>query len=390
MTAETAPPTPRRGDNTQVPALTGFRALAAAMVLFGHMGASWGERHAWPLKYGWTGVNLFFALSGFLFTILYFDAFVAGAVSLRDYFLKRAFRVLPLTWTLIFVTLATSPPRPLADVVAHLTLTHVYFPDYRGTINPPMWTLCLEESFYLVVPILFVALGAIERARPAASAVARLIGVAVCLFIISEAGITLTGDILALRGVLFGAWDDGLWSMTLLSRFSDFACGILAGLVALRFPDSPWLRSRAGSTALVLLGAAVWWWSAWWMESHGGAVGAGANPAYRVVVRLFSAGGALAILGLYGRSWLTPLFAARPVVYAGRISFALYLSQDAVLGSALLSTWLARYVHRVIRREELALIALYGLHSVVAAALHHGLEDPAQRLLRRRFLRPSK
>jgi len=87
----------RGRDSIQVPALTGFRALAAAMVLFGHMGARWGERHAWPLKYGWTGVSLFFALSGFLFTILYFDAFVAGAVSLRDYFLKRAFRVLPLT-----------------------------------------------------------------------------------------------------------------------------------------------------------------------------------------------------------------------------------------------------------------------------------------------------
>lgn len=386
--SEAAPPKPRRGgDAAQVPALTGFRALAAAMVLFGHAGASYAQRHAWPLKYGWTGVNLFFALSGFLFTLLYFDGFVAGAVSLRDYFLKRAFRVLPLTWALVLLTVATAPPRPLADVLTHLALIHAWFPDYRPTINPAMWTLCVEESFYLVAPALFVGLGAVERARPAASRLARVGAVALCLFLLVQAGVTTTGDLLTLRAALLGSWDDGLWTMTLPGRFSDFACGILAGLVALRFPESRWWRSPAASTALVAGGAALWWYSAWWLESHGGALAAGSHPAYRVVVKLFSVAGAMAILGLHGRSLVTPLFASRPAVYLGRISFALYLSQDAVVGSSLVSAWLARPVHRAIHREGLALLALYALHNVIAAALYHGLEDPAQRYLRRRFLR---
>jgi peptidoglycan/LPS O-acetylase OafA/YrhL len=388
---ETAPPDlPSRRGAAQVPALTGFRALAAAMVFFGHAAARWGRDHAWVVKYGWTGVNLFFALSGFLFTLLYFDAFVAGAVSLRDYFLKRAFRVLPLTWALVAVTVATAPRVELADVVAHLTLVNVYFPLFRYSINPPMWTLGVEESFYLVVPGLFTGLGAVERARPAASALARVLAVALCLFLLTEAGIALTTDVLTLRRAALGTWDHGLWSLTLLSRFSDFACGILAGLVALRFPRSAALRSPAAGNALVALGAAVWFGAARWIETHGGPDDAAVHPFFQVATRLFSAGAALSILGLYGRSWLTALFASRPFVYAGRISFALYLSQDAVVGSALLSHWLARGVHGFVHREGPALLVLYALHSAVAAALHHGVEDPAQRFLRRRFLRPAE
>ncbi|MDB4931729.1 MAG: Conserved putative rane protein [Myxococcaceae bacterium] len=386
---ETAPPDPPppRGGAAQVPALTGFRALAAAMVFFGHAAERWGRDHSWVVKYGWSGVNLFFALSGFLFTLLYFDAFVAGAVSLREYFLKRVFRVLPLTWALVLLTVATAPRVELADIVAHLTLTNVYFPLFRYTINPPMWTLGVEESFYLVVPALFTGLGAVERARPAASALARVLAVALCLVLLTEAGIALTTDVLTLRRAVFGTWDHALWSVTLLARFSDFGCGIFAGLVALRFPRSPALRSPAVATALVALGAAVWFGAARWIETHGGPDGASVHPAYQIATRLFSVGAALAIFGLYGRSWLTALFASRPFVYAGRISFALYLSQDAVVGRALLSASLAREVQRFVHREGVALLVLYALHSAVAAALHHGVEDPAQRLLRRRFLR---
>jgi peptidoglycan/LPS O-acetylase OafA/YrhL len=389
---ETAPPDvrPPRGGAAQVPALTGFRALAAAMVFFGHAAARWGRDHAWLVKYGWTGVNLFFALSGFLFTLLYFDAFVAGAVSLRDYFLKRVFRVLPLTWALVLLTVLTAPRVEVADVVAHLTLTNVYFPLFRFSINPPMWTLGVEESFYLVVPGLFTGLGAVERARPAASALARVLAVGLCLFLLTEAGIALTNDALTLRQAALGTWDHSLWSVTLLGRFSDFACGIFAGLVALRFPRSAALRSPAAATALVALGAVVWYAAARWVETHGGAEGAYVHPAFQIVGRMFSVGAALAIFGLYGRSWLTPVFASRPLVYAGRISFALYLSQDAVVGSALLSHALAREVQRFVHREGLALLVLYALHSAVAAAFHHGVEDPAQRLLRRRFLRPRE
>ena len=377
----------RDGEAPQLPALTGFRALAAAMVLVGHVETGRDVGSVWIVRYGWTGVNLFFALSGFLFTRFYFDRFTTGTVTLRSYFLKRAFRVLPLTWALVLLAVVTSRDYALGDVVAHLTLTHAYFETYRFSINPPMWTLCLEESFYLAVPPLFVALGAIERARPAASALARVLAVGVCLALLAEAGIAITGDLHHFKHSLTGSWDNGLWVMTLTGRFSDFACGILAGVVALRAPTSRWLRHPIGATALFALGGAVWWGAARGIETRGGPAAAGSFAGYQLVSRLFSAGGALMILGLAGRSWLTPTFASRPIVYAGRISFALYLVQDTWIDRVALSHTLSLHVRGHVRPEVAVVLALYALTSVAAALLHHGVEDPAQRYLRRRFVR---
>lgn len=369
-----------------MPALTGFRALAAAMVLVGHIEGGRNVGAWWVIRYGWTGVNLFFALSGFLFTLLYFDRFTVGAVSLRNYFLKRAFRVLPLTWFLLAVSLLSGPRYALTDIAAHLTLTHAFFQRYRFSINPPMWTLSLEESFYLVVPALFVALGAVERARPKASTFARVGAVALCLALLTYAGIALGTDLLVYKHQFTGDWDNDLWAMTLLGRFSDFACGILAGLVALRAPDSPWLRQPARATAIFVAGAVTWWCCAHWVDTHGGVYFSAASAGYQLFIRLFAASGALMILGLHGRSWLTPLFASRPVVYLGRISFALYLAQDVWLRHVPLEGHLAHVVRGHLRSEALIVLALYALLNVVAALLHHGLEDPAQRRLRRRFL----
>lgn len=382
-----APPHAEASPSRHVPALTGFRALAAAMVLVGHLEYERGGATPWLLRYGWTGVNLFFALSGFLFTLLYFDRFAAGAVSLRDYFVKRAARVLPLTWALVLLSFALTASRSLGDLVAHLTLTHAYFEPWRFTLNAPMWTLCVEESFYLVVPPLFVALAAVERARPHATTVARVLAVTACLALLTESGIAAAGQLQDLKHAATDTWDNGIWVMTLPGRFSDFACGIVAGVAALRASSSRWLRTPLGATSLVALGCAVWAWSARWVESHGGPGLAGGFAGYQVVIRLFSLGGALAIAGLYGRSWLTPMFASRPLVYAGRISFALYLAQDAALGAHTLSEHLSRVVRARVHHEALAVIVLYVLVSVVAAALHHGVEDPAQRWLRRRFVR---
>lgn len=378
-----APSTPK-----QVDALTGFRALAAALVFFGHGVRPGNVGALWWLHYGWTGVNLFFALSGFLFTLLYFDRFATTGVPLRDYFLKRAFRVLPLTWLLVAITVLTVGHFRPGDIVSHLTLTQAFFRRYRFSINPPMWTLSVEESFYILVPVLFTCLGALEKMRAPSSVRGRLALIFVVLAIMAQGFSATLADVIALKDYFSGFWDGGLWPMTLLGRFSEFAFGIAAGLVALRCEDGLWLRERTRATMLVVGGALVWLTVSLWMESLGGVNAAGSSRLFPHMSKLHGLGGALMILGLYGRSWFTPLFASRPVVYAGRISFALYLVQYLrVFTNVNLMDHVARILRRYVHIEPVALCMEYLAVSVVAAALYHAVEVPSQRYLRARFLR---
>ena len=371
----------------QVPVLTGFRALAAAMVFFGHAVDRRALGPLWPITYGWTGVNLFFALSGFLFTRLYFDRFAAGAVSLRTYFLKRAFRVLPLTWFLVFASYAAHPHYSAADVLTHLTLTQVYFAEYRFSINPPMWTLCVEESFYLLVPPLFVALGAVERARLAASVGRRLLVTLIALAAFSQACTGVALNLQLVDHALSGEWKDFYWVMTVFGRFGDFGFGIAAGLVALRAPDSRALRSRLGATLTLAAGVALWACASVWMQSRGGVNAAGSHALFHVVSKLHGAGGALMILGLYNGAPGAGILSTRAAVYAGKISFALYLLQYARLDARdTVTDVVARAVRGVIHREALAALAIYLLVSAVAAALHHLVEEPARKRLGARFI----
>lgn len=368
-----------------IPALTGFRALAAAMVFVGHAEASREVGGAWLLRYGWTGVNLFFALSGFLFTVLYLDRIGTSAFSLGDYLKKRAFRVLPLTWLLTAIAFVTWPSFAWGDVVAHLLLVHAFFPNYRFSIDPPMWTLSVEESFYLAVPLLLPLVRAAEQAAGART-VRGVVAVAALLFLFTEAGVALTSQLIEVQYLVAGVWDSSHWVMTLTGRFSDFACGILAGVVALRTPP----RGALAGAVLAGLGLATWFFAAAWTERHGGPVEAGRVVGYQVVARLFSAGGALFVLALVGDGPLARLFGAAPVVYAGRISFALYLVQDLWVRHLNVSAYVSRFVRRFVAHEPLVVVAMYALTSAIAAALHHGVEDPAQRWLRARFLRHER
>ena len=75
------------------PALDGLRAIAAVLVVFFHYGGpDWLQ--------GWAGVQMFFVLSGFLITTLMLrEERGTGRVSLSEFYLRRAFRILPVYWS---------------------------------------------------------------------------------------------------------------------------------------------------------------------------------------------------------------------------------------------------------------------------------------------------
>jgi peptidoglycan/LPS O-acetylase OafA/YrhL len=136
-----------------------LRAFAISIVLifhyqfFGH--PKWVETIG---KFGWTGVDLFFILSGFLIsTELFKELSKTRALSLKNFYIKRSFRILPpylLVVIIYFLIPAYHEREALPPLWRFLTFTQNFGLDIRrtGTFSH-VWSLCVEEQFYLLLPL---------------------------------------------------------------------------------------------------------------------------------------------------------------------------------------------------------------------------------------------
>lgn len=158
------PPWLRKG---HVPALDGLRGLSILLVLLGHgaltrnfpLADTCGALH----RMSAIGVDMFFVISGFLITLLLLrERDRQGQVSLKGFYWRRALRILPayfaylaflfVTTRLGFVTLA------LRDWLGTLTYTVNFLPGAGWEVGH-LWSLSVEEHFYLAWPLVFVLLG---------------------------------------------------------------------------------------------------------------------------------------------------------------------------------------------------------------------------------------
>ena len=152
----------------RAPGLDGVRALAVLAVMGFHEGAS-------ELSGGFLGVDVFFVLSGFLITDLLATQYDrAGGLNLKDFWSRRARRLLPaLALMLIVVTAAATVIEPgqgaslRQSLLAAATYTSNWYQilhhvSYFATLGlftapPPLdhlWSLAIEEQFYLIWPVL--------------------------------------------------------------------------------------------------------------------------------------------------------------------------------------------------------------------------------------------
>jgi peptidoglycan/LPS O-acetylase OafA/YrhL len=136
----------------------GVRAVAALMVVAFHFG---GSRFAFLS--GWLGVHLFFVLSGFLITTLLLrEEERTGKVSLGNFYIRRAFRILPAFYVALGATAAylVAVGRTVSDgVFSSLGYYATFLPEFAPTgYFGHSWTLGIEEKFYVVWPILGFAL----------------------------------------------------------------------------------------------------------------------------------------------------------------------------------------------------------------------------------------
>lgn len=316
------------------PALDGLRAVAFLMVFLQHYAS---------LPWGWTGVNVFFVLSGFLITGILFDS-RDDAYRARNFYIRRTLRIFPLYYTICAATLLLAPlvhwrwsllwlawPLYLGNFLRFLSPAsgqagsrmqlagdaHLIGPGLRGQpfYLGHFWSLCVEEQFYLFWPwIVFKA-----RSRRT------LIGI--CLFFVITVPL--------LRVVAQRIAPSWMLSEELLYRFSFFQLDslLLGGLIALLWRGANRdLLLRMGRTvaALCTVAAAVYLAVTIhsaphaWREFY-------PYPAWRftgglLFVNIFAASVILSILEPSG--WLHRLLCQPPLRWLGRISYGAYVLHD--------------------------------------------------------------
>src|ERR1700712_417529 len=158
-----------RPSSRHITSLDGYRGIAFLLVFLRHYTLT---RHSHSRillgimnvsAVGWAGVDLFFVLSGFLITGILLDTRTEQHY-FRNFIVRRALRIFPLYYMVLFVMLALTPLLHLQWHRGHIAY-FFYLGNVAGNINPnlqdvlpyfsllPLWSLSLEEQFYLLWPL---------------------------------------------------------------------------------------------------------------------------------------------------------------------------------------------------------------------------------------------
>jgi peptidoglycan/LPS O-acetylase OafA/YrhL len=139
-------------------ALDVLRGIAILLVLGAHnvhtapaSGPVYWLHQAWSL-YGWTGVDLFFVLSGFLVGgLLFREVARSGRVDAKRFLSRRAFKIWPLYFVYIFVEIGLFGHRGGWHFPMELLPNLLHLQNYLGTPLGHTWSLAVEEHFYLLL-----------------------------------------------------------------------------------------------------------------------------------------------------------------------------------------------------------------------------------------------
>src|SRR5215208_1392746 len=346
------------GSQPRTRALDGLRGLAALSVVAFHVWlyrpervpgerTELGDRVFFELH---LGLICFFVLSGFL---LYRG--LLRRPNLRHYAVARIARIVPAYYVsiagclILFVALGLDDlVPPTASLPLFLAFGQNYFSDTLMEINPVTWTLCVEAAFYLALPLVLLARSGRTRVT----------------LLLALIGATLVWNALTYGG----AWTD-VSEKTLPAYAGHFALGMLVAL---------WVESRGGritaawTGVLAAAGVCTVVASGWWYETPG------LLPDTRALVLKLPAAIGFALLvaaAAAGRGPVVRALSARPLAWAGVVSYGVYLWHLPLI---IIGNELAWWPETIVPR----------LAVVAAAALAAGwvswvvVERPAMRLSR--------
>ncbi len=297
----------------------GVRALAALTVIAVHAGAfmGLGSRAAALVQ----PVTLFFVLSGFLISRnLLVEQHVTGRVQVIRFWWHRALRLLPGYFTVLAATAALAWLGAISPITGrHLALAAGYLANFvdRAHYTHPLaatWSLAVEEHFYLVWPLVLLA---VPRGRLRRLVVGLLACLTACLVV--RALLTMHPHLLA----------GFFWNRFTVPAADALVVGcILAVVAARRHPLLPtrsltparlWLAPVAVASYLAPLwlpAAPAWGWATtgYYLQLVGMAVG-------------------LWLVVTNQRSWPVRMLEVAPLRLLGTISYGVYLWQGVVLGT---------------------------------------------------------
>jgi peptidoglycan/LPS O-acetylase OafA/YrhL len=363
--------------------LDGLRGLAVLLVIAHHAILLSGSPTSVDFlssaaTFGWVGVDLFFVLSGFLITGILVDS-RRDPHYFRRFFVRRALRIFPLYYAAITLFLLAAPALRIMSVDDEAVLRQnqlwywLYGANFLAAFHPGisvdrtighLWSLAVEEQFYLVWPFV-VALLDNRRLRTAAM-------------------VTVGGAFL-LRAILVVLRVHHNWAYTMLpARADSLAMGALLAIV-LRQPDGialarVWLPRLALAAIVVIAGV--------FLSTHPHTFGFWDR---RVQLIGYSGVDALAMAAVGGvivapeRSWLRRMGETGLLRWFGRYSYALYVIHFPLMHAVkngLLAAGVSPADLATVSGRLLYLLLTALLSSVAAWVSWYVLEQPFLRLKR--------
>jgi len=238
--------------------LDGLRGLAFLSVFFHHYALTthstqhWILAVAWLAGGGWAGVDLFFVLSGFLITGILLDT-REHQYYFRNFYARRALRIFPLFYGVMFLLLLLTPVLHLQWKLGHIAY-FLYLGNIAGHVDGSLnfvqpfvnlthtWSLAVEEQFYMLWPLVVLFVASRKRLLK------------VC------AGLMGLGLLLRIALVLFKPGPGFEWAYGELPTHADgLLCGAIAAILvrqvdlAVLIRKSRWIGVAAGLGLIVLL-----------------------------------------------------------------------------------------------------------------------------------------
>ncbi|MGV4793005.1 acyltransferase family protein [Rhizobium sp. F40D2] len=147
---------------TRIGHLDALRGIAAMMVFMIHAGG-WGLRSLGTIgnsivDHGKYGVTIFFVVSAYCLCLKALPQDVGCQGFWRSFFLKRAFRIIPMYFVAITLAAVYLPSEHSADSwLAHFTFANILLLKYTNDILGVEWSVPVEISFYLLFPVFLIA-----------------------------------------------------------------------------------------------------------------------------------------------------------------------------------------------------------------------------------------
>jgi peptidoglycan/LPS O-acetylase OafA/YrhL len=356
-----------------IPALDGLRGLAVLMVLTLHYGGGGASSPFLPVRFvgklfhlGWSGVSLFFVLSGFLISGILWDSFSSNHWW-RNFYLRRSLRIFPLYYFALLLALLapTAMTHPIAAPFELSWSYPLYLQNIPGlhlrSVESALyvghfWSLAVEEQFYLIWPFLLWL---------AAPSIPRAMMLCAVTWLLS----------FGFRIVMMGLAADFEWaSWFLLARAGELSTGAFLAL-AIRRADfrkvvSELSKPILAATAVMLIALFIWSGDVNMEKSSTIAVG------YAVFGIFFAALLACCLeKGLWSHVFEWPLLR-----WIGRISYGVYV-YHLLLSAVWL--WIAfRIAPNAGKNGRMALVAFVALIGtlIVANLSYRFIESPFLRL----------